>query len=206
MLLRENGPSATDRGLKMSARIRIADLAELGRANPDSVGAFRVGTSSGRSTFFYGTSNQTLYIDDRPKGTHNIVLNEHPEIIEEIVPTEVFRRYRGGEFFDPRRGGQAWEVVASYALLGRLGGVGTPANHYNVVSVWSRSRAGVPGKLVPMPDRIVQALPGLLRALKGEGLIRSYGEKPSIDDNWIVVVEGELEPVAVGEYLTSDES
>jgi hypothetical protein len=190
----------------MSARIPTADLAELGRANPDSVGAFRMGTSSGRSTFFYGVINQTLYIDDRPKGTHNIVLNEHPEIIEEIVPTEVFRRYEGGEFFDPRRGGQAWEVVASYALLGRLGGVVTSGNHYNVVSVWSWSRAGVPGKLVPMPDRIVQALPGLLRALKGEGHIRSYGEKPSIDDNWIVVVEGELEPVAVGECLKSDES
>jgi hypothetical protein len=185
----------------MMPRIPTADLAVLRRVNPDSIGAFNKGTSSGRSTFFYGAINQTLYIDDRPKSTHNIVLNEHPEIIEEIVPSEIFRRYQGGEFFDPKRGGQAWEVVASYALLGRLGGVVASGNNYNVVAVWPRSRAGVPGKLVPMPDLIDRALPVLLLSLKGDGRVRSFGYTPPIADDWIVVVEGELEPVAVGSYL-----
>ncbi len=187
-------------------RIPTADLAVLARANPDVVGLFKQKTSSGRNTFFYGAINQTLYIDDRQKGTHNIILNEHPEIIEEIVPPEVYRRYQGGEFFDPKRGGQAWEVVASYALLGRLGGVVTSGHHYNVVSVWPRSRAGVPGKMVPMPGLIDQALPGLLLALKGEGRVRSFGQTPPIDNNWIVVVEGELEPIAVGSFLVGKES
>jgi hypothetical protein len=190
----------------MMPRIPTADLAVLRRVNPDSIGVFNKGTSSGRSTFFYGAINQTLYIDDRPKSTHNIILNEHPEIIEEIVPTEIFRRYQGGEFFDPKRGGQAWEVVASYALLGRLGSVVTSGNHYNVVSVWPRSRAGVPGKLEPMPDLIDRALPGLLLALKGEGRIRNFGLTPPIDEDWIVVVEGELEPIAVGSFLEGKES
>jgi hypothetical protein len=186
----------------VTTRIPAEVLAVLSRANPDAVGMFAVGTASGRSTIFYGATNRTLYIDDRPKGTHNVVLHEHPEVIEEIVPPEVFRQYRDGEFFHPLKGGQAWEVVASYALLGRLGGVLAPGGRYNVVSIWPRSMAGVPGKLDPVPVLLDEALPGLLRALKGDGRIISYGTPTRIDDGWILVVEGELGAVTVGEYLS----
>jgi hypothetical protein len=165
------------------------------------VGRLATGSSSIRSTLFYGAGNETLYIDDRPKGTHNIVLHEHPEMVEEILPAGIFQRYSRGEFSDPRRGGQTWEVVASYALLGRLGGIQAPGGRYNVVSVWPRSRAGVPGKLVPVSGLLGEALPGLLRALKGDGIVRSFGRPVRINDDWVVVVEGELGPVTVGEYL-----
>jgi hypothetical protein len=185
----------------VTTRIPAQDLAVLGRANPDAVGHFKTEMTTGRSTLFYGFRNQTLYADDRPKGTHNILLHEHPEIIQEIVPPEVYQRYRAGEFFDQKKGGQAWEVVASFALLGRLGGVVAPGGHYNVVSIWPRSLAGVPGKLEPVHGLLDKALPGLLRALKGEGRIVCYGMPMQIDDDWIVVVEGELGPLAVGEYL-----
>lgn len=110
----------------MTCRIPDVDLALLSRANPDTVGEFVLGATSGRSTFFYGIRNPTLYIDDCHQGTHNIVLHEHPKMIEEILPTYVFLRFQAGEFFDPHRGSQTWEVVASFAFLGRLGGVITP--------------------------------------------------------------------------------
>jgi hypothetical protein len=186
----------------MTTSVPDGDLEVLGRANPDAVGLLASGSESGRSTIFYGARNQTLYIDDRPRGSHNIVLYEHPEIVEEILPPDIFERYRSGEFFDPRRGGQTWEVVASYALLGRLGGIHAPGRHYNVVSVWPRSLAGIPGKLEPVPGLLDEALPGLLRALKGDGIIHSFGETARIDDSWIMVVQGELGPVTVGEYLS----
>src|SRR3954447_19738392 len=102
----------------MTCRIPAEDIDMLGRANPDAVGQFATGSCSGRNTLFYGASNRTLYTDDRPMVTHNILLYEYPEIVEEILPPEVYRRYQGGEFFDPRRGGQVWEVVAAFALLG----------------------------------------------------------------------------------------
>ena len=185
----------------MTTSIPAEDIGILSRANPDAVGLFVAGPALGRSTFFCGARNETLYIDDRPKGTHNIVLHEHPEMVEDILPAEVFERYRRGEFFDPRRGGQTWEVVASYALLGRLGGIQAPGGRYNVVSVWPRSRAGVAGKLEPVPGLLGEALPGLLRALKGDGIVRSFGRPVLIDDDWVVVSEGELGPFTVGEYL-----
>lgn len=185
----------------MTTRIPAQDLAVLGRANPDAVGHFKTEMTTGRSTLFYGAVNRALYIDDKIKNSHNILLHEHPEIIEQIVPPDVYQRYRAGEFFDPTKGGQAWEVVASFALLGRLGGIQAPTGHYNVVSIWPRSLAGVSGKLEPVPDLLDRALPDLLRALKGAGRVVTYGTPTRIDDDWIVVVEGEIDPLMVGEYL-----
>ena len=67
----------------MTTSIPVGDIDTLSRANPDAVGRLATGSSSIRSTLFYGAGNETLYIDDRPKGTHNIVLHEHPEMVEE---------------------------------------------------------------------------------------------------------------------------
>lgn len=52
-----------------------------------------------------------------------------------------------------------------------------------------------------IPDLIDQALPGLLKALKGDGNVQSFGKLKRITDDWIVIIEGELGPVSVGEYL-----
>jgi hypothetical protein len=41
----------------------------------------------------------------------------------------------------------------------------------------------------------------MLRALQGDDEVTHFGKSVWIDDDWVVVVEGELDPMRLGEYL-----
>jgi hypothetical protein len=201
----------------MLSEIRSDDIPALAGLTPDHLHG-----TEGVTTFFYGLTDHTLYTDSSPGSYHRKVLRGRPEMIRSILPSEVFRRHEAGEFLESNSGNldddryseaalgaamplridrnRTWEVVAAFALLGRLGVKSLDGRPYGVVSLWPESLAGIPGRLDPMAGRH-EGIPALLRALKGEGSVVHYAEPVAIDDRWLFVIPDQLGPIPVGEYL-----
>ena len=175
---------------------------KLNRAHPDNLSPYS-GEHLGKATIFWGVRNQTLYTDTTHRSVHNGVMQDHPEIVREILPPDIYERLQAGEFKHPRMGNnQLWQVVSVFALMGRLGG---SAGH-NIVSLWPRSHSGVSyagGELGARSFFRPQAeLPRMLRALMGQGNAVHFGaEPPRINESWIVTMMDEMEPTLVGDLL-----
>jgi hypothetical protein len=192
----------------MLDEIRIDDRPVLAGITPDHLHGTEMAT-----TFFYGLTDRTLYTDSSPGSYHRKALRERPEMVQSILPDDVFHRHEAGEFLEvntgnlnnerysgatmgglmPLRvdGNRTWETVAAFALLGRLGVKEIDGRPYGVVSLWPDALAGIPA---------------LLRGLKGGGSAVHYAEPVAIDDGWLLVVPDQLGPISVGEYLARNKS
>jgi hypothetical protein len=201
----------------MLSEIRSDDIPVLAGLTPDNLHNTELVT-----TFFFGLTDHTLYTDSTPDSYHRRVLRNRPEMVQSILPADVFRRYEAGEFLEANTGNgdderysgaalgaamplridgdRTWETVAAFALLGRLGVKEVNGNLYGVVSLWPEALAGIPGKLAPMAGRH-DGIPALLRALKGDGKTVHYAEPVAIDDRWLLVIPNQLGPISVGEYM-----
>src|SRR5688572_9053716 len=113
----------------MSTPIPPHDLRRLTRIHPDAL-------HRRTATVIYGGRPGKLYTESGPTSFHNRLLEQHPEIVEQVLPPEVYRRVLEG---DPVVTGDLWGAVSAYALLGRVGGAG----RYQVVSVWPAGMAGI---------------------------------------------------------------
>lgn len=183
-------------------RIEPDLLSKLDRTHPDNLNPYG-GNRPGKATIFWGVRNQTLYTGTTHRSVHNGVMQDHPEIVREILPPDIYERMQAGEFRHPTAGNnQLWQVVSVFALMGRLGG----AHGHDVVSLWPRSRSGVEyegGELGASSFFRPEAeIPKLLRALMGRGKSVHFGiEPPRIDGSWVLTMMDEMVPTLAGELL-----
>ena len=175
---------------------------KLNRAHPDNLSPYS-GERPGKATIFWGVRNQTLYTDTTHKSVHNGVMADHPEIVREILPPDIYERMMAGEFKHPGWGTTNFgrSSPSSHSWVGWVARQG-----HNIVSLWPRSHSGVRyagGESGATSFFQPQAeIPKMLRALMGQGNAVHFGvEPPRVDESWVVTMMDEMAPTLVGDLI-----